>query len=302
MRLETLDLVAVRSDKFGETALCRMINGSNKTLETFKINFKVPSLGKMLCSRLSFCVNLQNLELGQVNDYIDKGNIDLRAGLLKFIAIKKCSLRSLKLYECDANILKQLSKSSEQESLKELTIVKFFQSPDNKDNAKDLVPLKEFRNLERLSLCASYFPLNVKPSDVSHQAEYTNTAVSGCRELEQVLFSLRYTLYHVAFGNYIWDDLIVYMAEICKELEVVEFNSDTLTDAAISHLIKRAEHLTAIDVSGCKEFMGLAFADCDQTNFKSKKLKWVQLNLHGHEKQMAIDRLKELAPQCQVVL
>ena len=41
-------------------------------------------------------------------------------------------------------------------------------------------------------------------------------------------------------GDYIWDDIVIYIAELCKELEVVEINSGGVSDAAISHLLKRA--------------------------------------------------------------
>lgn len=78
-----------------------------------------------------------------------------------------------------------------------------------------------------------------------------NSAISGSRELEQIFFSLRPTLTCIKLGDYIWDDFVIYMAELCKNLEIVEFNSTQITDAAISHLLKRAEHLSALDVALC---------------------------------------------------
>ena len=80
---------------------------------------------------------------------------------------------------------------------------------------------------------------------------------------------------HLYLGNYLVDELVIYIAEMCKEIEQVEINSTQITDVAISHLLKRAEHLKALDVSGCTNFTGLAFADVDDENFKSTKLKWV---------------------------
>ena len=77
-----------------------------------------------------------------------------------------------------------------------------------------------------------------------------------------IFFSLKASLTHLYLGDYIWDEIVIYIAEMCKELELVEFNSSKLTDYAISHLLRRAEHLNALDVSGCSNFTGLAFADC----------------------------------------
>ena len=61
---------------------------------------------------------------------------------------------------------------------------------------------------------------------------------------------------------------------MCKELEILEFNSTIISDAAISHLLKRTEHLTAIDLSGCTQFTGLAFADIMPEHFIAAKLRW----------------------------
>ena len=110
---------------------------------------------------------------------------------------------------------------------------------------------------------------------IDNQLAANNATISGSRELEQILFKLRGTLIEVRLGNYIWDDLIIYMAELCKELEVLEFNSDSISDAAISHVLKRSEHLTILDVAGCTRFTGLAFADVTLETLKAKKLRWV---------------------------
>jgi hypothetical protein len=60
---------------------------------------------------------------------------------------------------------------------------------------------------------------------------------------------LKGTLRRVKLGNYIWDDFLIFVAEVCKGIEVLEIRSDTITDAAIAHLLKRAERLTALDIS-----------------------------------------------------
>ena len=58
-------------------------------------------------------------------------------------------------------------------------------------------------------------------------------------------------LKQVKLGNYIWDDFLIFMAEVCKGIEVLEVRSDVISDAAIAHLLKRAERLTALDISQC---------------------------------------------------
>ena len=118
---------------------------------------------------------------------------------------------------------------------------------------------------------------------IDNQLAASNATISGSKELEQVIFRLKGSLVELRLGNYIWDDFIIYVAELCKELEIVEINSVEISDAAISHLLKRAEHLTTLDVAGCSRFTGLAFTDVVTETLKCKKLKWVQANLKGHE-------------------
>lgn len=129
--------------------------------------------------------------------------------------------------------------------------------------------------MERLALCPTHFPLKLDIATVNNQLSASNGSISGCRELEQILFKLRGTLVELRLGNYIWDDLIIYMAELCKELEFLEFNSLYLSDAAISHVLKRSEHLTTLDLAGCTRFSGLAFSDVTSETLKATKLRWV---------------------------
>ena len=105
-------------------------------------------------------------------------------------------------------------------------------------------------------------------------------------------------------GDYIWDDFIIYVSELCRELEYVEINSTQVSDAAISHLLRRAEHLTTLDVAGCMTFSGLAFSDVTPETFKCRKLRWLQVNLGPHEQQVLKQRItQELGVAgCQVLV
>jgi DNA repair exonuclease SbcCD nuclease subunit len=198
-----------------------------------------------------------NTEYLNVIPYENLNNIRL------FLKKKISKLSSLKLYDCDESTLDLVTRDAE--TLEELQIVKF-----KKQNLfKELLGLKKLKNLEKLSLCSTWFPLEIKKPEEGEQE------VEGQRELEQIIFALKGSLTNLHMGNYIWDDLVIYIAEMCKELEVVQFFSTQITDACISHLLKRAEHLTALDVAGCSEFTGLALADFeDLETFKCKKLRW----------------------------
>jgi hypothetical protein len=59
---------------------------------------------------------------------------------------------------------------------------------------------------------------------------------------------------------------------MCKELELIQLNSTQVTDGSICHLLKRAQHLKSVDLSGCTLFSGLAFAEVDENNYVAKKL------------------------------
>ena len=137
------------------------------------------------------------------------------------------------------------------------------------------MPLAQLSCLEKLSLCATYFPLKLDVAAITNTLSAGNATISGCRELEQIFFKLRGSLVELRLGDYIWDDLIIYVGELCKELEVVELNSSKVSDAAISHLLKRSVHLTSLDVAGVTTFSGLAFMDVTLETFKATKLKWV---------------------------
>ena len=186
----------------------------------------------------------------------------------------------------------------EQKTLEELSITKFIQSTKHMKDLTELLPLKHLKSIKTLNLCFTSYPLVCEISDTSEEASFMNSAISGSRELEQIFFCLKPTLTHIKLGDYIWDDFVIYMAEVCKNIEIVEFNSRQITDSAISHLLKRAEHLTALDVALCNQFTGLAFADVDLETFKSKQLRWCKLSLIGHELKMAQERLRELVPEC----
>lgn len=90
--------------------------------------------------------------------------------------------------------------------------------------------------------------------------------------MEALFFTLRNTLTRLNLGNFVWDDLIIYIAEMCKKLEVLELNSSKLSDASVNHVLKRAIGLKVLDVSGLIEFTGMAFTELTPETFKSTDL------------------------------
>ena len=67
-------------------------------------------------------------------------------------------------------------------------------------------------------------------------------------------------------------------------------------------MLMKCASLEALDVSGCTKFCGLAFHEIDDAEYVSKKLKWLQVNLEGHEMNMCKERVNALVPNCQIVL
>ena len=107
--------------------------------------------------------------------------------------------------------------------------------------------------------------------------------VSGARDFEKIIWGLKGRLTQLFLGNYVWDDLVIYIGEMCKSLQVVSISSAQVTDGSICHLLKRCEQLTALDVSGWPKFCGLALQELDQETFGAKNLRFMQVNLEGHE-------------------
>ena len=117
-----------------------------------------------------------------------------------------------------------------------------------------MLPLQKLKSLERLDLCSTWHPLFAKVSENEDGLD-----VSGSREFERVFWSLRPTLKELRLGNFMWDDMLVYVAEMCRNLEVFQINSQECTDGSINHMIRKCTKLRALDVSGLVKFVGLAF-------------------------------------------
>lgn len=88
--------------------------------------------------------------------------------------------------------------------------------------------------------------------------------MTGSRELEMILFGLKETLIEIHLGQWAYDDLIIYMAEMCKKLEIIEINSDHITDTSVTAIFRKSKYLKVLDVAGCPNFVGGSFADAKE--------------------------------------
>jgi hypothetical protein len=64
-------------------------------------------------------------------------------------------------------------------------------------------------------------------------------AVTGNRDLELIFFGLKNTLIELRLGEWAYNDLVMYLAEICKQLEVVEINSTVVDDSGIVEVLRK---------------------------------------------------------------
>lgn len=60
-----------------------------------------------------------------------------------------------------------------------------------------------------------------------------------------------------------YDDLLIYIAEMCKQLKTLEVNSDRITDLSMCEVFKKCTNLKTLDISGCPNFNGTAFVDAE---------------------------------------
>ena len=175
------------------------------------------------------------------------------------------------------------------DTLEELIIVKYYQpaNPFNAELDRDVKEenldelqqtLKKFTRLERLNFCSSYFTIDVHREAVDQQNDQA-LAVTGNRFIELMFFNLKASLLEIHLGQWAYDDLIIYVSEICKELETVEINSVNVTDKSITEMLKKLKYLRFLDLSGCTNFVGVSFAEAieSEAGLGSSKIRQITL-------------------------
>jgi len=74
---------------------------------------------------------------------------------------------------------------------------------------------KKFSKLERLNFCSTWFSVDIDRDAINEQNDQA-IAVTGNRDLELIFFGLKNTLIEIRLGEWAYNDIIIYIAEICK--------------------------------------------------------------------------------------
>lgn len=126
---QLLQLNLIGFNNLTEAALSRFIDSSMKSLESFRISYRNQGWTQATGFRLAHCKKLKLVELGQSLDNFEKIPYDNLNAVKQFVKRKQSKLETLRLYECDEEILNVLART-EVESLEELQIVKFIQKKE----------------------------------------------------------------------------------------------------------------------------------------------------------------------------
>ena len=148
----------------------------------------------------------------------------------------------------------------------------------------------KFNKLERFNFCSTWFSLKIDREVVNEQNDQT-MAISGNRELELILFGLKNTLIELRLGEWLYDELLIYIAEICKEVEVLEINSSLVTDKSIVEILRKLKYLRFLDLSGCPNFLGTAFSDALEV-LASDKIRHITLGPEFNGRSMQVAKSK----------
>lgn len=115
--------------------------------------------------------------------------------------------------------------------------------------------------------------------------------MAGSRELELIFFSLKNNLRILHLGHYIYDEMLVYLAEMCRNLEKLEVNSDLVTDRGLTQIFIKMTKLKYIDVSACPNFTGLAIFEAGEHYGAKELIRFVLGIENAYEKQKVQEKL-----------
>ena len=122
---------------------------------------------------------------------------------------------------------------------------------------------EKFINLTSLNFCSTWFSIEIVREVIDEQNDQA-VALTGCRELELIFFGLKNNLKELHLGQWAYNDILIYIAELCKDIEILELNSRQITDPSICEAMKKMEHLKVLDVAGCPMFSGQAFENAEE--------------------------------------
>lgn len=226
-----------------EQYLVKLLNRVAKTLNYLALPYSpgVTSQALMLISKMHGLETLVLNAAGDSNtstvlDRNDGSKIKTIRSLFRDIGLSgKSKIRSLILYEADAGVIQSLTKLT---ALEKLVISRYYQrreeiceSSQISDGLSSISELAKLKKLQRLNLCSKWHSL--------HISGMRDAQVPGCQQLEQVFYGLKATLVELRLGQWVCNDMLIYIAECVRGLEVVEINSEAVTDVGITALFRR---------------------------------------------------------------
>ena len=76
--------------------------------------------------------------------------------------------------------------------------------------------------------------------------------------MELVFFNMKANLRILNLGYYMYDEMLIYIAEMCRGLEKLEINSEAVSDYGLTQIFIKLTQLKYIDISACPNFRGVA--------------------------------------------
>ena len=76
--------------------------------------------------------------------------------------------------------------------------------------------------------------------------------------MELMFFTMKTQLRVLHLGYYIYDEMLTYIAEMCRGVEKLEVNSEAVSDRSITQVLIKMTQLKYIDIAACPNFLGVA--------------------------------------------
>lgn len=110
-----------------------------------------------------------------------------------------------------------------------------------------------------------------------------------------IFFGVRNTIKELHLGNYMYDQFIIYLVEICKGIVKLELNSQYISDYSIVEILKKSTALKHLDISACPKFSGIAFSEVEE--IASKELNKIVIETVGpYEHERIKGRVTSMVP------
>ena len=109
---------------------------------------------------------------------------------------------------------------------------------------------------------------------------------------------MKETLRSLHIGYYAYNEIVIYIAEICKKVEKLEICSGEVTDYSICEVFRKMKCLKVLDISRCMHFCGIALSELEEVGCKD--LKKLTVSLLGYEMHKCCEKMNDFVPECVV--